>query len=246
MCPESPLILRPYKIWILKSEILMSDIFDHNNKHSEPLPATEKQGAEGDGGRSFYDSRLKAAAQELIKYGLLEATDKPNLYQICLHSTESINQILMPLDLQLQIDDIRGLAFLVVANADEEEHSDDWRHPLVRRQRMNLEQSLMVAILRQHFIAHELEAGEGDQKAIVHLDDLLPELNQFLGASGSDERDDKRLRNLLEQLKTYALVSEIDENDKIRIRPLIAHVANPENLKNLITVLKQHLQEQQS
>lgn len=152
----------------------------------------------------------------------------------------------MPLDLQLQIDDIRGLAFLVVARVNEEEHRDDWRHPLLRRQRMNLEQSLMVAILRQHFIAHELEAGEGDQKAVVHLDDLLPELNQFLGASGSDERDDKRLRNLLEQLKTYALVSEIDENDKIRIRPLIAHVANPENLKNLITVLKQHLQEQQS
>ncbi len=102
----------------------------------------------------------------------------------------------------------------------------------------------MVAILRQHFIAHELDAGVGDQKAIVHLDDLLPELNQFLGASGSDERDDKRLRNLLEQLKSYALVSDIDENDKISIRPLIAHVANPENLQNLIAVLKQHIQDQ--
>jgi len=78
-------------------------------------------------------------------------------------------------------------------------------------------------------------------KAIAHLDDLLPQLNQFLGASGSDERDEKRLRNLLEQLKSYALVSDIDENDKVVIRPLIAHLNNPEHLQGLIAELKQHL-----
>ncbi len=232
------------KTWILKSEFLMSPIFDPMNSNPDPAPVVKEPGVGNNSETPFYDSQIKAATQELIKYGVLEATDKPNLYQTCLCHSETINHVLIPLDLQLRIDDIRGLAFLMVANEEEREHSDDWRHPLVRRQRMNLEQSLMVAILRQHFIAHELDAGVGDQKAIVHLDDLLPELNQFLGASGSDERDDKRLRNLLEQLKSYALVSDIDENDKISIRPLIAHVANPENLQNLIAVLKQHIQDQ--
>ncbi len=212
----------------------MSTIIDQKN-----------QALSADSETALYTRQIKAAAQELIKCGLLEMTDKPNLYQTCLQHTESINQILAALDLQLRLDDIRGLAFLAVASEPQLEHSDAWRHPLVRRQRMNLEQSLMVAILRQHFVAHELDAGVGDQKASVHLDDLLPQLNQFLGASGSDERDHKRLRNLLEQLRTYALVSDIDENDKIIIRPLIAHVANPENLQNLISVLKQHLLEQQ-
>jgi len=153
---------------------------------------------------------------------------------------------LSALDLTLEIDDIRGLVFLKVVVDIEQQNDDSWSHPLVRRQRMNLEQSLMVAICRQHFVAHELEAGVGDQRAIVHLDDLLPQLNQFLGASGSDERDDKRLRQLLDQLKTYGLVSDIDDNDKVIIRPLIAHVANPDNLKNLIAALKKHIQEQQS
>lgn len=191
------------------------------------------------------DLQLKAVTQELVKFGILEKIHKPNLYQTCLISRSEINQMLAVLDLQLEIDDIRGLAFLRVVDANQGS-DESWLHPLVRRQRMNLEQSLMVAICRQHFVAHELEAGVGDQKAIVHLDDLLPQLNQFLGASGSDERDDKRLRQLLDQLKSYGLVSDIDDNDKVIIRPLIAHVANPDNLKNLIVALKKHVQEQQA
>ncbi len=204
---------------------------------------------------SYYDRQIKLVTQELIKYGVLEMVSKPNYYQLCLRHKNLIEQILLPLDLKLGIDDIRGLAFVLVGDEyrqeqDSEQHNDhpqdDWQHPLVRRQRMNLEQSLLVAILRQQFVAHELEAGVGDQKAVVFLDDLLPQLNQFLGATGSDERDNKRLRQLLEQLKAYGLVSEVDDNERIIIRPLIAHVANPENLKNLIAALKQHISEQQA
>jgi len=209
---------------------------------------------------SDYDRQTKAVAQELIKYGVLEMTSKPNYYQLCLRHRESITEILSPLDLKLEIDDIRGLAFLMVAKniqgdvteeqtlgepaIEEQLEADDWQHPLVRRQRMNMEQSLMVAILRQQYIAHELEAGVGEQNASVFLDVLLPLLNQFLGVTGSEEQDDKRLRRLLEQLKSYGLVTDIDEHERVIIRPLIAHVANPENLSNLITALKQHILEQ--
>jgi hypothetical protein len=238
---------------------------------TEPIEMTNDN---NQGDRLLYDQPLKAAVQELIKYGVLEASYKPNLYRHCVQRHEEIAQILSPLDFKMQIDDVRGLVFLLVAkdentnNADLEsqevtegltgmkssagmekptelEHSDDWQHPLVRRQRMNLEQSLMVAILRQHFVAHELDAGVGDTRAIVHLDELLPQLNQFLGATGSEAKEDKRLRLLLEQLKGYGLVSEIDDNEKITIKPLIAHVANPENLQNLIAALKKHLKSQQ-
>lgn len=195
----------------------------------------------------IYDQALKSAAQELIKYGVLEASNKPNLYNTCIQRVSEIDTILSPLDLKMQIDDVRGLAFLLVNTDDlddETEPKDEWQHPLVRRQRMNLEQSLMVAILRQHFVAHELDAGVGDHRAIVHLDELLPQLNQFLGATGSDVKEDKRLRLLLEQLKNYGLVSEVDENEKITIKPLIAHLANPENLKSLIAALEKYQKEQ--
>lgn len=143
------------------------------------------------------------------------------------------------MDLTLKIDDIRGLAFVVVANIiDNEEDDEQWSHPLVRRQRLNLEQSLLVAILRKHFVAHELEAGIGDNNAVIHLDELFPELNAYLGELGSEIREEKRLRNLLEQLKNYGVVTDINEHEQVMIRPLIAHVANPENLKNLIEAIK--------
>ena len=230
----------------------MSNIFDQLSGAPQPDQAQAFQQPDQEASvtqetTAFYNRAVKTAAQELLKFGLLEAGSKEKHYQTCLREQDSINAILQPLDLQLQIDDTRGLAFLTVANTGELEHNDAWQHPLVRRQRMNLEQSLMVAILRQHYLQHEQEAGAGSLRAIVHLDDLLPQLNQFLGVSGSDERDEKRLRNLLEQLRGYALVSEIDDNDKITIRPLITHLNNPEHLQGLIAELRQrHAQQDAS
>lgn len=185
---------------------------------------------------------LKTTSQELLKYGLLEADRKPNLYQVAVTQTAGINRILEPLDLLLKVDDIRGLAFLVVSDqlfADGEENDDEWTHPLVRRQRLNMEQSLLIAILRQHFIAHEQDAGIAAGDAVVELEELLPQLQLYLGDTGSDARDQKRLRSLLENLKNHGIVSDIDANDQVIIRPIITHLANPENLQNLLHHFRQ-------
>ncbi len=187
-------------------------------------------------GQAGVDREIKVAVQELLKYGLLEAEAKPNLYRTLLGATDRVGLILDPLDLAMRIDDIRGLVFLIVAPGYVEAGEDDWSHPLVRRQRLNLEQSLLVALLRRIHVAHELEAGIGTGPAVVHVEDLLPELNHFLGASGSDRQDDKRLRQLLEQLRGHGVVSEIDKEDQFTIRPLIVHLANPENLQALLAV----------
>jgi hypothetical protein len=59
-----------------------------------------------------------------------------------------------------------------------------------------------------------------------------------MGDLGSDAQEQKRLRNLLEQLKGHGVVSEVDEHDRIAIRPIIAHLANPENLQNLLQAFR--------
>lgn len=187
-------------------------------------------------------SEIKRAAQELLKHGLLEVERKPNLYKTALNQPEAIDRVLEPLDLRLQIDDVRGLAFVVVAQSFVEDEEGEWAHPLVRRQRLNLEQSLMVAILRQYYVNHEQEAGIGAAAATVALDDLLPQLQLFLGDIGSEAREQKRLRNLLDNLKGHGIVSDIDDKDQVTIRPIITHLANPENLQNLLQHLRQHAQ----
>lgn len=225
----------------------MSDYFDRVTRRNDAprddqLPQPEPPATEADAAASpetdqYTASNLKTTAQELLKYGLLEADRKPNLYQAAITQTSAVNRILEPFDLRLKIDDVRGLAFLVVSEQlfrDGDETDDEWTHPLVRRQRLNMEQSLLIAILRQHFIAHEQEAGLGAGDAVVELEELLPQLQLYLGDTGSDVRDQKRLRSLLENLKNHGIVSDIDTNDQVIIRPIITHLANPENLQNLL------------
>jgi hypothetical protein len=181
---------------------------------------------------------VKDAALELLKYGLLEEVHKPNYYRAGLANREAIEKILAPLDLAMRVDDVRGLAYLVVAEGKFESEGAEWSHPLVRRQRLNLEQSLLIAILRQQFVAHEQEAGLGSTETVVALDDLLPQLKIFLGDPGSELQEQKRLRNLLEQLKSHGIVSDVDEQDQVQIRPIIAHLANPGNLQSLLATFR--------
>ncbi len=186
----------------------------------------------------FTSREVKDACQELLKFGLLEAARKPNLYRTAATQTAAVNRILEPLDLALKIDDIRGLAYLIVAQPIFAQGDDEWSHPLVRRQRLTLEQSLVVALLRQHYLVHEQERGVGAADAPMAVEDLVPQLQLYLGNLGSDMREVQRARTLLEKLKGHGLVSDVDQQDQFVIRPIIVHLANPENLQGLLASLR--------
>jgi len=186
--------------------------------------------------------KVREAVQEMLKYGLLEESQKPNLYRAALADSEAVSRILEPLDMAMGIDDVRGLLFVTVRQAAVED-DNDWSHPLVRRQRLNLEQSLLIAILRQHFIVYEQESGTGANMAQVAVDELIPQLQVYLGELGSEAGERNRVITLLDQLKGHGLVSAVDTHDRIVIRPIITHLANPENLQALVAWLRAHLED---
>lgn len=220
----------------------MTDVFDKlAAAEKEAIHGEEVAGSESVAGKEaaqYTSQQLKDACQELLKYGLLEMESKPNLYRIAQTQAEQVNNILEPLDLILQLDDIRGLAYVAVADHIKES-GDEWTHPLVRRQRLNLEQSLLLAILRQHYIAHEQESGLGARDAVVVLEELIPQLQVYLGNPGSEQAEDTRVRNLLDKLKGHGVVSEIDRYDQVRIRPIITHLADPGSLQSLLHTLRE-------
>ena len=183
---------------------------------------------------------LRRAVQELLKMGLLEQAAKPQLFRQLLTEQARVNALLEPLDLRLRVDDVRGLALVAVAAdfAGEAEDDDEWTHPLVRRQRLTLEQSLLLAILRREFLQREQESGTGAQVRIT-VDSLLPQLETYLGATGSDMQERKRLGQLLDNLRGHGMVSEVDAQDCITIRPMIVHLLNPENLQALLLRLRE-------
>ena len=218
-----------------------ADLFDQwiapqpgNAPAPEPAPATEAApvtpGTPG---------HLRRAMQELLRQGLLEQQSKPQLFRHVATDLARVNTLLEPLDLEVRLDDTRGLLYVAIP-ADyqgDDEEEDAWTHPLVRRQRLTLEQSLLLAILRREFLQQEQERGMGVPVSIS-VEQLLPQLEIYLGASGIDMQDRKRLLTLLENLRTHGVVSEVDAQERLFIRPMIVHLANPQNLQALLQHLR--------
>lgn len=217
---------------------------------NEPEPLDEEVANESmeentSGSETRTLKKIREATQELLKYGLLEEASKPNLYRVVLTHPEDVTRILEPLDLDIGIDEIRGLLYVKVRHDDTPEQ-DEWSHPLVRRQRLSLEQSLLVAILRQHFVAWEQESGTGASQAQIAIDDLLPQLQIYLGDPGSESKERTRLLTLLDQLKGHGLVTSPDAHERIVIRPIIAYLADPINLQALLAWVREQIAQQTS
>ena len=182
---------------------------------------------------------LRRAVQELLKNGVLEHSAKPKMFSQISNDTARVNAQLEPLDLEVRVDDVRGLAFVAIplAYQPDGEDDDEWTHPLVRRQRLTLEQSLLLAILRREFLQREQEGGVGVPVRLA-VDRLLPQLEIYLGSTGSEMQERKRLATLLESLRGHGVVSEVDAQDTITLRPMMVHLANPQNLQALLQHLR--------
>ena len=193
--------------------------------------------------------QVKSATQELLRHGLIEAGAKPQLYQSLLTHADAVRTALEPLDLGLRLDEVRGVAFLALAEdftqppepgmaATGSDAADGWTHPLVRRHRLTADQTLLLAILRRHYIAHEQQAGLGAPMPRVALAELWAELSVYLGDSGSDRRDDRRLRDLLQKLREQGAVSDIETDDTVLLRPMLAQLLNPQSLEAVLHELQ--------
>lgn len=207
----------------------------------EELPALVESGIATQS-TSRTPPNVRQALQFLLAHGWLESATKPKLFSLIAAQTTMLDALLEPLDLRVVVDDVRGLAFLAVVpnyagDGTDESEQDDWTHPLMKRQRLTLEQSLLLALLRREFLQREQESGTGTAVRIT-VDSLLPQLETYLGATGSDMQERKRLGQLLENLRTHGMVTEVDAQDCITIRPMIVHLLNPENLQTLLLRLR--------
>lgn len=196
--------------------------------------------AEPEEGAIQTSAEVKRITQELLKHGYIEEAPGSNLFRRAMTHEREVSAALEPLDLVLRLDSHRGVAFLAVAQAANENAGSDegWTHPLVRRQRLTLEQSLLIALLRQAFVMHEQESGVGQSAPTIAVDDLLQQFMVYVDDSGSDAKNESRLLSLLDQLKAHGIVSEVDKRNEVVIRPLIAHMANPDSLAALLAQFK--------
>jgi len=229
---------------------MISENGDSQKDVSEAAPkATGDSAPQSSGERDASNSdtaaktprEVREVTQELLRHGFIEESRKSDWFRRAIVHQKAINAALEPLDFVLHLDDHRGVAFLKVGEMENADSAEDqaWSHPLVRRQRLTLEQSLLVAILRQAFVVHEQETGVGESPARIAVEDLLLQFLTYFEDSGSDAKNESRLLKLLEHLKTHGVVSEVDKNQEVTIRPMIAHLANPQSLTALLETLRQ-------
>jgi|LakMenEpi03Aug12_release.lakeMendotaPanAssembly.Ray.scaffolds.fasta_scaffold10245_4 hypothetical protein len=231
-----------------------TDVTPKRDDEDFPYDRPDPNDATSDNDPATTPSEIKTIVQELLKHGFIEEANRQDFFRRMIIHHQAIGRALEPLDLTLRIDSHRGVAFLALApkplthqgQTDAGSDEDPWHHPLVRKQRLTLEQSLLVAILRQAFILHEQEAGVGHSPAKIAIEELLPHFLTYFGESGSDTRDENRLLQLLDQLKSHGIVSEVDLKQEVIIRPLIAHLASPESLAAVLAVLKDKLRSEAS
>lgn len=192
----------------------------------------------------------KKALQELLKSGCLERVRAQAHYDRLLLEREAAQHYLAALDLAVRVDEVRGLIFVRVekgelseedarieAQTAGEDEADEWSHPLVRRQRLTLEQSLLLAVLRQRFVEVEQQQGIGYDDIRADWDDVKAQFFLYIEASGSEAKDDERLHTVIKQLGEHGLVGKVAEGS-IPIRPLIVHIADPDNLTRLLAQLQ--------
>lgn len=181
---------------------------------------------------------VRETVQQLLRSGFVSSDEKPQLFTSCIRLQLEITEVLEPLDLRIRLDEARGLAILIVAESAAADADEAWSHPLVKALRLTLEQSLLVAILRQIYVLHEQDAGIGVSTVRLPAEDLSAQLTSYLGDSGSDTKNEQRLLRLLDQLKQHGIVTPPDKNQEITIRPLITCLANPETLTALLAQMR--------
>lgn len=204
---------------------------DRDDIQREHEPAEE--GTDG-ASISATPREVKDVVQDLLKSGSIESSRKPAIFNHAMRLRNEVNEALDPLDLTMKLDELRGLAILRVTEGTEADPDKEWEHPLVRRKRLTLEQSLLVAVLRHFYLVQEQEIGIGVGAIRVPFDDVLTQMNTFLGDTGSDSKNEQRLLTMLDKLKDHGIVFDRDKNSDITIRPLITYLANPETLTALL------------
>lgn len=187
------------------------------------------------------DPEVRGVVLELLKHGFIEEEQKPLVYITAKRRETEVAKVLEPLELTMKVDDQRGLLILMILKAADSLHQIDeaWSHPLIRRRRFTLEQSLLVALLRRHYLVSEQDRGVGMQSVKVPVEDLRNEMISFLGDSGSDLKNARKLLELLKNLKEHGIVTEPDKHEEVTVRPMIKHLADPENLKALLEQYEQ-------
>lgn len=194
------------------------------------IPATDERPLGG--GRLSAEARR--ALVELMRHGVVMAETRRLVFDaLCAHQT-LIADHLADMYLRVQIDESAGLALLLQVEAEgsaDEEEED--RASLISRRTLTLYDTLLLLVLRQHFLDRETA---GDVRIRVDLDQIEALLVPFLPLTASTASARKKLSGAVDGMKKRKILNAVrGEEDRYEIAPVIRYVVKAEYLERLLS-----------
>lgn len=175
-------------------------------------------------------TRYREALQRLISSGVIYESRHSELYQALLANKSQIRSTLRELGLRMTVDDSFGLIILRLPVSDDIEE-DEGAHPLVRRRRLTLLDSLVALVLRDHYMTRE---NVGDRTVVIDVEQLEDALRAFLPIFGSETILRKRITGAIKRFKDYNILASLPGSDnEFEVTPVIRIVVNADMLQGL-------------
>lgn len=153
---------------------------------------------------------------ELLARGSITKRSKPGVYAAFLRWREDIRTSLADLNLQVSVDDLFEVVVLLQHHEDGDE---DYLPSLIRPRQLNLNETLVVLILRSYFREREVA---GELQMFITLEQILDGLMPFKPLRNSSSAEERSVRSAMESLRDLGLVVALrNEDSRWEISPAI-------------------------
>lgn len=214
---------------------MTSDIDDTIFDAEEPSPegsdsASDELAPEREMPRAL-SSEARAAMLALMQRGVvLHSRHGPN-YQCLLKDRVAIQQVLVELDLEVVIDESRGLAQLKPLPTDEANDDHDLpSHPLLRQQTLSYYDSLMLIQLRKRYA----DQAKLSSQVFIDQDELEQLIEPFLNLPNSDRLISRNASGAIDRFKQRNILADVrGEKGRYEILPTIRILGDYGNFERL-------------
>jgi hypothetical protein len=174
----------------------------------------------------------RRAVIELLRQGVVFADTRRLVFDAIRTHRAVIADHLADMQLRVLIDEPEGLALLLSARPNGIDEEDDETASLISRRTLTVYDTLLLIILRKHFLDRETA---GDMRIRIDVAQIEALMTPFLPLSGSTRSDRKKLNGAIEGMKKRKILNAVrGEGERIEISPVIRYVVNVEYLEHLL------------
>lgn len=209
-------------------EGVLADHEAHSEPKSELNPSAENLGK--------MSPQARRALVSLMRYGVILATQKINLFESICRYQIAMRQHLSDVYLKLILDEQNGVAFIVSVTDEDsnnrEEPEDEDRVSLIIKRTLTLYDTLLLLVLRKHYQERETS---GEQKVVIDLERIEGNLQPFLPLTNNSKADRSKLIAALKKLHEKKIIVQIRSGqDRFEISPIIRYVVKAEFLEQML------------